>query len=400
MKSFQSSELVQRLTESVTLSFAKKARELKDAGKEVISLALGEPDFDTPDFIKEAVKQAVDENHSHYTPISGTNVLRDAICNKFLRDNNIAYKRENIVVSTGAKQCIFNVMLSVLNPEDELLIIAPYWVSYKQIADLTQCGINEVCGKIENNFKISPQELETSLTNKTRLVIFSSPSNPSGAIYSQSELEDFAKIFERFPDAYVIADEIYEHIHYKDKPFSIGSIPSMKDRVITINGLSKGFAMTGYRLGYMAAPVDVANACSKLQGQVTSGANAVTQQAAITALNTDPKEIQPFVDSFKQRRDLMLSLLNEIPDIQCNVPQGAFYVFANIEAYSNRRFNGVRFKNSLALCTAFLEHFLVALVPGEAFGAPWHIRLSYASSEADIREACKRIKEAFTAMED
>lgn len=400
MKVFQSSELVQRLTESVTLSFAKKARELKDAGKEVISLALGEPDFDTPDFIKEAVKKAVDENHSHYTPISGYNSLRDAICEKLLRDNNIAYKRENIVVSTGAKQCIFNVMLTVLNPEDELLIIAPYWVSYRQIADLTQCRIKEVCGTIENDFKISPQELESALSDKTRMVIFSSPSNPSGAIYSKLELEAFAQMFEKFPDAYVVADEIYEHIHYGEKPFSLAAIPSMKERVITINGLSKGFAMTGYRLGYMAAPVDVANACAKLQGQVTSGTNAVTQQAAITALQADPKVVGSLVASFKKRRDLMLSLLNEIPGVRCNIPEGAFYVFANIEAYKNKKFKGQKFDDSLALCTTFLEHFLVALVPGEAFGAPWHIRLSYASSEADIREACKRIKQAFLTMED
>lgn len=400
MKEFQSSELVQRLTESVTLSFAKKARELKDAGKEVISLALGEPDFNTPDFIKEALKKAIDDNHSHYTPISGYNTLRDAICRKFERDNGIAYKRENIVVSTGAKQCIFNVMISVLNPSDELLIIAPYWVSYRQIADLTQCGINEVCGDIANNFKITPEQLESSLTDKTKLVIFSSPSNPSGAIYTQSELEKFAEIFNRFPDTYIVADEIYEHIHYGEKPFSIAAIPSMKERVITINGLSKGFAMTGYRLGYMAAPIAIANACSKLQGQVTSGTNAVTQQAAITALDADPSVIKPFVQSFKQRRDLMLELLHEIPGVECNVPEGAFYVFAKIEAYRMKKFNGEVFADSLALCTAFLEQFLVALVPGEAFGAPWHVRLSYASSEADIREACKRIKEAFATMEN
>ena len=400
MKAFQSSELVQRLTESVTLSFAKKARELKDAGKEVISLALGEPDFDTPFFIKDAVKKAVDENHSHYTPISGYNTLRDAICEKLLRDNKIEYQRENIVVSTGAKQCIFNVMLSVLNPSDELLIIAPYWVSYRQIADLTQCGIKEVCGSIDNDFKISPSELEASLNDKTRLVIFSSPSNPSGAIYSKEELQEFAAVLEKYPDAYIVADEIYEHIHYGEKPFSLAALPSMKDRVITINGLSKGFAMTGYRLGYMAAPVAVASACAKLQGQVTSGANAVTQQAAITALKADPAVVHNFVKSFQERRDLMLSLLREIPGIKCNTPEGAFYVFANIESYKNKKFKGEIFPNSLSLCTSFLEHFLVALVPGEAFGAPWHIRLSYASSEADIREACKRIKQAFLTMED
>lgn len=400
MESFQSSELVQRLTESVTLSFAKKARELKDAGKEVISLALGEPDFDTPDFIKVALKKAIDENHSHYTPISGYNTLRDAVCEKFKRDNNIHYKRENIVVSTGAKQCIFNVMLSVLNPSDELLIIAPYWVSYRQIADLTRCDIKEVCGKIENDFKISPQELESSLTSKTKMVIFSSPSNPSGAIYTKKELEEFAEVFNKFPNAYIVADEIYEHIHYAEKPFSIASIPSMLERVITINGLSKGFAMTGYRLGYMAAPVAIANACTKLQGQVTSGTNAITQQAAITALKADPSVVKSFVASFKQRRDLMLSLLKDIPGMECNVPEGAFYVFAKIEAYKMKKFRGEQFEDSLALCTSFLEHFLVALVPGEAFGAPWHVRLSYASSENDIREACKRIKEAFASMED
>lgn len=398
MKGFETSELLQRLSESVTLSFAKKARELKEAGKEVVSLALGEPDFNTPDFIKDALKKAIDDDYSHYTPIGGYNELRDAICRKLKRDNGIEYSRENIVVSTGAKQCIFNVMLSLLNPEDELLIIAPYWVSYRQIADLTQCSIKEVCGTIENDFKITADELRGAMSDKTKLVIYSSPSNPSGALYTEQELKEFANVFSDFPKSYILADEIYEHIHYGDKPFSLASIPTMKERVITVNGLSKGFAMTGYRLGYMASSTNIANACIKLQGQVTSGASGITQIGAIAALDADPKVVHHFVDSFKQRRDLMLSLLNEIPGMKCNVPEGAFYIFANIEHYKGMQLNGERFDDGLDLCTSFLEHFLVAVVPGEAFGAPWHIRLSYASSEADIKEACKRLKTAFESL--
>lgn len=398
MEGFETSELLKRLSESVTLSFAKKARELKESGKEVVSLALGEPDFNTPDFIKEALKKAIDDNYSHYTPIAGYNEIRDAICRKFKRDNGIEYTRDNIVVSTGAKQCIFNVMLSLLNPEDELLIIAPYWVSYRQIADLTQCSIKEVCGTIENDFKITSDELRNAMSDKTKLVIYSAPSNPSGAIYSEQELNEFANVFLDFPKSYVLADEIYEHIHYGEKPFSLASIPSVKERVITVNGLSKGFAMTGYRLGYMAASKNIANACIKLQGQVTSGASGITQIGAISALDADPKIVHHFVDSFKQRRDLMLGLLNEIPGMKCNIPEGAFYIFANIEHYKGMQLNGERFEDGLELCTSFLEHFLVAVVPGEAFGAPWHIRLSYASSEADIIEACKRLKVAFQSL--
>lgn len=398
MEGFETSELLKRLSESVTLSFAKKARELKESGKEVVSLALGEPDFNTPDFIKEALKKAIDDNYSHYTPIAGYNEIRDAICRKFKRDNGIEYTRDNIVVSTGAKQCIFNVMLSLLNPEDELLIIAPYWVSYRQIADLTQCSIKEVCGTIENDFKITSDELRNAMSDKTKLVIYSAPSNPSGAIYSEQELNEFANVFLDFPKSFVLADEIYEHIHYGEKPFSLASIPSVKERVITVNGLSKGFAMTGYRLGYMAASKNIANACIKLQGQVTSGASGITQIGAIAALDADPKIVHHFVDSFKQRRDLMLGLLNEIPGLKCNIPEGAFYIFANIEHYKGMQLNGERFEDGLELCTSFLEHFLVAVVPGEAFGAPWHIRLSYASSEADIIEACKRLKVAFQSL--
>lgn len=398
MESIKLSNFLNRLNESVTLAFAKKARELKAEGKNVISLALGEPDFNTPDFIKDALKNAIDNNYSHYAPISGFAELKTAICEKFLRDNKIDYLPENIVVSTGAKQCIFNCLMALLNPEDELLIISPYWVSYRQIAELTECSIKEITGSIENDFKVSAQALENAITSKTKLIMFSSPCNPSGTVYSETEIRAFADVLKKHPNTFFLADEIYEHINYGKKPFSIASIKAVKEQVITINGLSKGFAMTGYRLGYMAANKTIAAACTKLQGQVTSGANSVTQMAAITALKANPNDLQPMVDSFKKRRDLTLELLKQIPGLKSNVPEGAFYIFADVSFYKNHKYKGKKFADTLELCTTFLEDYLVATVPGEAFGAEWHIRMSYASSETDLKEACNRLTEAFAQL--
>lgn len=398
MEGIKLSNFLNRLNESVTLAFAKKARELKAEGKNVISLALGEPDFNTPDFIKTALKKAIDDNYSHYAPISGFAELKQAICNKFKRDNNIEYLQENIVVSTGAKQSIFNCLMALLNPEDELLIISPYWVSYRQIAELTECTIKEVSGSIENDFKVSSQELEAAITSKTKLIMFSSPCNPSGTVYSEKELKAFAEVLKKHPNTFFLADEIYEYINYGEKHFSIASIKEVKEQIITINGLSKGYAMTGYRLGYMAANKALAAACTKLQGQVTSGANSVTQMAAITALEANPDDFKPMVTSFQKRRDLAINLLSDIPGLVCNIPQGAFYIFADVSHYKNHTYNGRKFDNTLDLCTQFLEDFLIATVPGEAFGVEWHIRMSYASSETDIREACSRLKLAFAQL--
>lgn len=392
---FTESHFLQRLQESVTLEFARRSRELKAQGKDIISLSIGEPDFNTPDFVKEALKKAIDENYSHYPPVNGFLELRKAISDKLSRENNLCYSPDEIVVSTGAKQCIANTLLALLNPEDEVIILAPYWVSYKQIVELTGAKVVELVGDIQNDFIVSKEQLAEAVTDKTKLIMYSSPSNPAGAIYTEEQLRGFAEIIASQENLWVLSDEIYEYITYGEKCFSIGSIPEVRDRVITINGLSKGYAMTGYRLGYMAAPLPLAKACSKIQGQFTSGTNAATQIGAIAAIQQGSKGLDDMVKTFESRKYLLKKELSEIPGFVTNDPKGAFYLFANIEAYKETADGAVKFTDTSKLCIHILENYGVAMVPGEAFGMPWHVRLSYASSEKDLLEAAKRLKQAF-----
>lgn len=388
-----------KMVESATLQMTAKARKLKQEGKDVINLSIGEPDFDTPQFIKDAAKVALDQGYTKYTPVSGLIELKRSIQEKFKRDNNIEYALDEIVVSNGAKQSIANVAMSVLNEGDEVIIFAPYWVSYLEIVHLAGGVPVIVHAGIENDFKVLPSQLEAAITPKTRMVIFSSPCNPTGSVYSMEELQAFAEILGTKDEIYIVSDEIYEYINYTGNHASIASIPSVKDQTITINGFSKGFAMTGWRLGYMGAPREVAKATDKMQGQFTSGATSFSQKAASLALETDLTETYKMRDAFLKRRDLILNLLKEIPGIKCNVPEGAFYVFPNVSAYYGKKTpDGTVIENGDQLCTYILDTAYVALVAGSAFGDEECIRISYAASDEEIIEACKRIKEALSHL--
>lgn len=388
-----------KMVESATLQMTAKARKLKQEGKDVINLSIGEPDFDTPQFIKDAAKVALDQGYTKYTPVSGLIELKRSIQEKFKRDNNIEYALDEIVVSNGAKQSIANVAMSVLNEGDEVIIFAPYWVSYLEIVHLAGGVPVIVHAGIENDFKVLPSQLEAAITPKTRMVIFSSPCNPTGSVYSMEELQAFAEILGTKDEIYIVSDEIYEYINYTGNHASIASIPSVKDQTITINGFSKGFAMTGWRLGYMGAPREVAKATDKMQGQFTSGAASFSQKAASLALETDLTETYKMRDAFLKRRDLILNLLKEIPGIKCNVPEGAFYVFPNVSAYYGKKTpDGTVIENGDHLCTYILDTAYVALVAGSAFGDEECIRISYAASDEEIIEACKRIKEALSRL--
>ncbi|OMP32673.1 aspartate aminotransferase [Mangrovimonas sp. DI 80] len=375
---------------------AAKARELKTQGIDIIGLSLGEPDFNTPDFIKEAAIQAINDNYNSYSPVDGYAELKDAIILKFKRDNNLDYNPSQIVVSTGAKQSIANVAQVLLNPGDEVLLPAPYWVSYSAIATLCEATFKEIPSAIENDFKITPQQLEEAITPKTKMVFFNSPNNPSGTIYSESEYRALAEVLEKYPDIFILSDEIYEHINYGAKNFSFAAIPSMYDRTITVNGVAKAFAMTGWRIGYIGAPEWIAKACTKMQGQITSGTNCIAQRATITALNESPERIQYMVDEFKVRRDLILDLLNEIEGFKTNVPEGAFYVFPNVSYYFGKTLRGKTINNATDFSLYLLEEAHVATVTGEAFGNADCIRISYAASQEQIVEALKRIKAALS----
>lgn len=389
-----------KMVESATLQMTAKARKLKQEGKDVINLSIGEPDFDTPQFIKEAAKVALDQGYTKYTPVSGLLDLKKAIQHKFKRDNNIDYALDEIVVSNGAKQSIANVAMSVLNEGDEVIIFAPYWVSYLEIVHLAGGVPVIVHAGIENDFKVLPSQLEAAITPKTRMVIFSSPCNPTGSVYSMKELQAFADILGTKDEIYIVSDEIYEYINYTGQHASIASIPSVRDQTITINGFSKGFAMTGWRLGYMGAPREVAKATDKMQGQFTSGAASFSQKAASLALETDLTETIKMRDTFLKRRDLILGLLNEIPGVKCNIPEGAFYVFPNVSAYYGKKTpDGTIIENGDQLCTYILETAYVALVAGSAFGDEDCIRISYAASDQEIIESCKRIKEALGQLQ-
>ncbi|WP_299712285.1 pyridoxal phosphate-dependent aminotransferase [uncultured Tenacibaculum sp.] len=387
------SNRINSLPVSQTLAMAAKARELKGQGKDIISLSLGEPDFNTPDFIKEAAIEAVNQNYNSYTPVDGYGELKEAICKKFKRDNDLDYAPNQIVVSTGAKQSIANVMQVLLNPGDEVLLPCPYWVSYSAIATLCEAVSVEIPSTIETNFKITPEQLEAAITPKTKLILFNSPNNPSGTIYTKEEYLALAKVLEKYPEIFVMSDEIYEHINYGTKPFSFAAIENMYDRTITVNGLAKAFAMTGWRIGYIGAPAWIAKACTKMQGQITSGTNCIAQRAAITAVSADPSAVQYMVDEFKSRRDIVLGLLEKIEGFKLNVPEGAFYIFPDISAFFGKTIQGKEINNASDFSMLLLEEANVATVTGDAFGAPNCIRMSYAASELQLREAVKRIKE-------
>jgi aspartate aminotransferase len=388
------SDRINSLPVSQTLAMAAKARELKAAGKDIISLSLGEPDFNTPDFIKDAAIEAINQNYNSYSPVDGYAELKEAICTKFERDNNLKYQPNQIVVSTGAKQSIANVAQVLLNPGDEVLLPAPYWVSYSAIAILSEAKFVEIPSSIENDFKITPEQLAEAITPKTKMVFFNSPNNPSGSMYSEEEYRALAVVLEKHPKIYILSDEIYEHINYGSEIFSFASIENMYDKTITVNGLAKAFAMTGWRIGYIGAPEWIAKACTKMQGQVTSGANCIAQRAAITAVLAPISKIQYMVDEFRDRRDIVVGLLREIEGFKVNVPKGAFYVFPDISAFFGKTIDQVKIKNANDFSLFILEKANVATVTGDAFGAPNCIRMSYAASELQLREAIKRIKKA------
>lgn len=388
------SDRINSLPVSQTLAMAAKARELRAEGKDIIGLSLGEPDFNTPDFIKDAAIEAINQNYNSYTPVDGYGELKEAICEKFKRDNNLSYKPNQIVVSTGAKQSIANVAQVLLNPGDEVILPTPYWVSYSAIATLCEAKYVEIPSSIETDFKITPEQLEAAITPKTKMIFFNSPNNPSGTIYSEAEYRALAKVLEKHPQIYILSDEIYEHINYDFKPFSFAAIESMYDRTITVNGLAKAFAMTGWRIGYIGAPEWIAKACTKMQGQITSGTNCIAQRAAITAVLAPISKIQYMVDEFKTRRDIVIDLLREIDGFKVNVPEGAFYVFPDISEFFGKTIKGTKIENATNFSLFILENANVATVTGDAFGSPNCIRISYAASEKDIREAIKRIKKA------
>ena len=388
------SEKITSLPVSATLAMAAKARELRGKGIDVIGLSLGEPDFNTPDFIKKAAIKAIDENYNSYSPVDGYLDLRKSICEKFKRDNNIDYNESQIVVSTGAKQSIANVCMSILNPGDEVLLPAPYWVSYSAIATLCEAKFKIIPSSIKNDFKITPKQLELAISNKTKLIIFNSPNNPSGTVYSENEYKALGEVLKKHPEIYIISDEIYEHINYGVKHFSIARIKELYDRTITVNGISKAYAMTGWRIGYIGAPELIAKACNKMQGQITSGANCIAQRATITALNTPISEIKYMIDEFYKRKILIINLLSEIDGFKLNNPQGAFYVFPDISFFFGKKIKNKVINNSSDFAFFLLEEANVATVSGEAFGNKDCIRISYAASEKEIIEAVKRIKSA------
>ncbi|MCD8417114.1 pyridoxal phosphate-dependent aminotransferase [Tenacibaculum finnmarkense genomovar finnmarkense] len=390
------SNRINSLPISQTLAMAAKARELKAAGKDIISLSLGEPDFNTPDFIKDAAIEAINQDYNSYTPVDGYVELKEAICTKFKRDNNVTYAPNQIVVSTGAKQSIANIAQVLLNPGDEVLLPAPYWVSYSAIATLCEAKFVEIPSSIDTDFKITPAQLEAAITPKTKMIFFNSPNNPSGTIYTEAEYRALAKVLENHPNIYILSDEIYEHINYGTQHFSFAAIENMYDRTITVNGLAKAFAMTGWRIGFIGAPQWIAKACTKMQGQITSGTNCIAQRAAITAVLAEPSKIKYMVDEFKTRRDLVLSLFSEIEGFKLNIPEGAFYVFPDVSSFFGKTIKGHEIKNASDFSMLLLEEANVATVTGEAFGAPACIRMSYAASELQLREAVRRIKEVIS----
>ena len=378
---------------SATLAMAAKARELRQAGENIIGLSLGEPDFTVPDFVKDAAIKAVEDNYHSYTPVDGYADLKQAVITKFKRDNTLTYTPSQIVVSTGAKQSLYNLAQVLLNPGDEVLLPAPYWVSYSDISKVAGGVPVEIKTSIDTDFKVTPQELEKAITPKTKMMIYSSPCNPSGSVYSKEELRALADVLVKYPDIIVISDEIYEHINFTQQHASMAHFEDMYDRTVTVNGVSKAFSMTGWRIGYIGAPEYIARACNKMQGQVTSGANCIGQKAAVTALENSPSKIKYMIDAFKERRGLILGLLADIDGFKINEPQGAFYVFPDISYYFGKTLRGTTINSATDFSLFLLENAKVATVTGEAFGDPNCIRISYAASNDDITAAMSQIKE-------
>lgn len=394
----QLSERLLTMEESATIAMSRKSRELKAAGKDVISLSLGEPDFHTPDFIKQAAVEGMEQNYTTYTPVPGYDDLREAICEKFKRDNGLTYTKDQIVVSTGAKQSIANVVLSLINPGDEVLIPAPYWVSYVEIVKVAGGIPIIVSADIHSNFKITGKQLAPHLNEKVKMIIFSSPCNPTGSVYNKEELKDLASVISKHKHITVISDEIYEHINFVGKHESLAQFEEVYDQVVTINGMSKAWAMTGWRLGYIGAPKAIADACSKIQGQFTSGTSSITQRASIPALKKDPTFLNDMLAAFKSRRALVLKALQEMDGVIVNEPEGAFYFFPDISSFFGKSFNGTTINNANDMSLYLLEEALVALVTGEAFGDPNCIRISYATDEKTLTEAMRRIAEALKKL--
>lgn len=389
---------VDYINEPQTIAMAKLGRELAAQGFDVISLSLGEPDFTTPQHIKDAAKQAIDTDFSYYTPVAGIPELREAIVAKFKRDNNLHFTADQILVSTGAKHCIMNAMMALVNKGDEVIIPTPYWVSYSEMAKLIEGVPVFINATVEQQYKIYAQQLEAAITPKSKLFIFSSPCNPTGSVYSKQELADLVAVFEKHPDIYIISDEIYEFINFVGKHESIGQFESIKDRVITINGLSKGYAMTGWRLGYLAAHPAITKACEKIQSQFTSATSSITQKAAVAALNGDMKPSEAMVDAFKRRRELILNEVKNIPHWVCNNPDGAFYLFPDVSYYFGKSVDGITINTATDFCMYLLHHAHVSMVTGEAFGAPQCVRMSYATSDEKIVEAMRRVKVALDKL--
>lgn len=394
----QLSDRINSMEESATIAMSRKSRELKAAGKDIISLSLGEPDFFTPQFIKDAALDAMNKNFTMYTPVSGYDDLRESISLKFKRDNGLEYSKDQIVVSTGAKQSIANVVLSIVNPGDEVIIPAPYWVSYLEIVKVAEGTSVVIPATIDADFKISATQLRNAITPKTRMMIFSTPCNPTGTVYTKQELYDLAQVLKDFPQIIVISDEIYEHINFSGKHESLAQFPEVYNQVVTVNGLSKAWAMTGWRLGYIGAPKEIASACDKMQGQFTSATCSITQRAAIAAMHADPAILKDMINAFHRRRDLVLDKLNEMEGVQSNVPEGAFYVFPDISHFFGKSYKEWTIENANDLCLYLLDEALVALVTGEAFGDPNCIRISYAASEETLLDAMSRIKEALAKL--
>jgi len=392
------SDRVNRLSESATIAMARKSRELKAQGIDVISLSLGEPDFNTPDFIKEAAIEGIHQNYSKYMAVNGYEDLRDVIVEKFKRDNNIVYKANQIVVSTGAKQSIANVVLSTVNPGDEVIIPAPYWVSYEEIVKLAEGIPVYIETQIENDFKITPEQLQNAISSKTKLMIYSSPCNPSGSVYLKDELRALADVIVSQPQMIVISDEIYEHINFTGSYFSMAAFDDVYDQIVTVNGVSKAFAMTGWRLGYIGAPESIASACTKIQGQFTSGASSISQRAALAAISADPSVVNEMKSAFLERRDFIINHLKSIDGMKINQPEGAFYVFPDVSSFFGKSIGDRLITDSNDLCLYLLEEAKVALVTGNAFGSPACLRISYAASMEELKEAMNRISQALSKL--
>lgn len=392
------SQRIKNTAESETIMMTQKSRELKAQGFDVISLSIGEPDFNTPDHIKEAAKKAIDDNFSFYTPISGYPDLKEAISKKFKRENNLDFAPNQIVVSTGAKQSLANVIMCIIDKGDEVIIPAPFWVSYSAMVQLAEGTSVFIQSNVDTNFKVTAEQIEKAITPKTKAFMFSSPSNPSGSIYTKNELESFAKVFEKHPNIIIISDEIYEHINFTGKHESIAQFESIKDRVVVVNGVSKGFAMTGWRIGYIGAPVYLAKACEKYQGQITSGTSSISQKAAVTAINSGTESSKKMVETFLRRRDLILSLMKEIPNVKFSIPEGAFYILPDVSWFFGKSDGETKINNADDLAMYLLNKAFVATVSGKAFGIPECIRISYATSDDLLVKAITRIKEALAKL--